>query len=264
VKRQRWRAWILAAWCAAAAACGGADRGARPGRQVRVAAASDLSVALGELTARLTAVRGIEAAVSYGSSGVLFSQLSNGAPFDVFLSADEDYPRRLVERGLTAGGPFAYGVGRLVIWTSDPSKVDVQRRGLRSLADAAVRHVAIANPQHAPYGRAAVAALRAAGVYDAVEPRLVYGENVAQALQFVQSGSADAGLVALALALAPGARDQGTWVEVPAPDYPPLRQAGVIMNSAADAGAAEAFRDFLLGADGRAILERHGFAAPER
>lgn len=252
---------------AAPAACGrpGGSSAARGRPQVRIAAAADLNVVLGDVIARFSATHAIDVTASYGSSGTLFSQLMNGAPFDLFLSADTDYPRRLVQRGLTIEGTeFTYAVGRLVVWTSSASTVDARGRGLRALADPGVAHVALANPEHAPYGRAAVAALRTAGVYDAVKPKLIYGENVAQALQFAQSGSADAGLVALSIALAPGARDKGTWVEVPAADYPPLDQGGVIMKSAQHVDAARAFRDFLVGRDGRAILQQSGFSLPER
>jgi molybdate transport system substrate-binding protein len=123
--------------------------------------------------------------------------------------------------------------------------------------------VAIANPQHAPYGRAAVAAMQAAGVYAAVQPKLVFGENVEQALQFVQSGAADAGIVALSLALAPPLKTQGRYVEVPLSSYPRLTQGGVILQGAADVESARAFQAFLIGDEGRAILKRYGFFLPE-
>jgi molybdate transport system substrate-binding protein len=261
---------VCAAWFAVVAAltaCGKAPAGEAPGsrRQVRVAAASDLNVAMGAVSARLASAQRIDVSVSYGSSGTLFSQLLNGAPFDVFLSADIDYPRRLADRGLAADeGVFRYAYGRLVVWTPASSPLDIRGRGLQAVAGPAVQHVSIANPEHAPYGRAAVAALRTAGLYDAVQPKLIYGENVAQALQFVQSGSADVGLVPLSLALAPGAQQSGAWVEVPAEDYPPIEQGGVILRSSRAADAARAFTSFLTGADGRAILEQHGFSVPKR
>jgi molybdate transport system substrate-binding protein len=229
-----------------------------------VAAAADLNVALAELITRYTATHPVDVTVSYGSSGTLFSQLLNGAPFDLFLSADVEYPRRLAARGLAAEGTeFTYAVGRLVLWTRNLSPLDLRSGGVRALADPRVGHIAIANPEHAPYGRAAVAALRSAAVYDAVKPKLIYGENVAQALQFVQSGSADVGLVALSLALSPNTRGTGTWTEVPSTDYPRLDQGGVILKSATDPESALAFRDYLVG-EGRALLQQSGFGMPER
>jgi molybdate transport system substrate-binding protein len=254
---------------ALAAACGSSGPGTRAGRaQVRVAAAADLNAALGELIARFSATRAVDVSASYGSSGTFFSQILNGAPFDIFLSADVEYPRQLAERGLTlAGGNFQYAVGRLVLWTPPTpdqgnQKVDVM--SLASLTADAVKHVSIANPEHAPYGRAAVAALRSAGAYDAVKPKLVYGENVAQALQFAQSGSADAAIVAMSLVLSPNLKGGGRWVEVPADSYPPLQQGGAILRGVKDVEAAMAFRAFLTGPDGRAALQQYGFGLPEQ
>jgi len=185
--------------------------GTRAGRSgaapiVRIAAASDLRFALDDILMALQREHpGMDVRVSYGSSGTFYGQLVNGAPFDLFMSADAEYPRQLSARGLTlAGSEFIYAVGRLVIWTPLSAVVDVTTGGMNALVDAKVAHVAIANPAHAPYGRAAEAAMRRAGVYDALAPKLVFGENVAQALQFVQSGSAQAGIVALSLAVAPG------------------------------------------------------------
>jgi len=236
----------------------------RPARgRVRVAAAADLNAAMSELIARFSASRGVDVEVAYGSSGTFYAQLLNQAPFDVFLSADVEYPRQLAARGLTLdGGEFQYAVGRLVVWVPGSSSVDVGRTGLKGLAAASIAHVSIANPDHAPYGRAAVAALRSAGVYDAVRPKLVFGENVAQALQFVQSGAADAGIVALSLALAPAARDAGRYAEIPLDRYPRIDQGGTILRWAADVEAARALRAYVLSADGRAVLRQYGFFLP--
>jgi molybdate transport system substrate-binding protein len=230
--------------------------------RLRIAAASDLNAALGELIARFTATRAVDVDVTYGSSGTLYSQLTNQAPFDIFFSADVDYPRRLAGGGLTiTGGEFEYGVGRLVVWVPGSSALDVSTDGLRALTDGAVHRVAIANPEHAPYGRAAIAALKSAGIEDAVRPKLVNGESVAQALQFVQSGAADAGIVALSLALTPGGRT-GRWFEVPLDAYPALRQGGTILKWASDPALARELRGFVLSADGRAILRQYGFSPP--
>ena len=151
--------------------------------------------------------------IAYGSSGNFFAQIGNRAPFDVFLSADVEYPRRLVSAGIgPANSVFTYAVGRLVVWVPAGSPLDPAT----ALRDPRVKHVAIANPQHAPYGRAAQAALRSLGLYQSVEPKLVLGENIAQTLQFVESGAADAGIVALSLALAPPVRARGRYWEIPA------------------------------------------------
>jgi molybdate transport system substrate-binding protein len=230
---------------------------------VRVAAAADLTFALAEV-AEVVAVEhpGVELAVTYGSSGTFLQQIGNGAPFDLYLSADLAYPRRLVADGLAEDDDlFAYAVGRLVLWTLDPSRVDVDA-GLAGLADPAVRRVAVANPEHAPYGQAAMAALAGAGVVESVRPRLVLGENVAQAAEFVQNGGADAGVVALSLVLSDPLRDVGRWSEVPLEAFPRLEQGGVVLAGARDPAAARAVRDTLLGARGRAVLERYGFALP--
>jgi molybdate transport system substrate-binding protein len=244
------------------AGCGGAAAGDRGGPVLRIAAAADLRFALEEvLTAYRDAHPEVGVRVSYGSSGTLFSQLENEAPFDVYLSADVSYPERLASEGLVAPeGVFTYAVGRIVVWVPDGSPIDVERLGLRALLDPAVRTVAIANPEHAPYGRAAVAAMRSAGVYGRVEDRLVLGENVAQAAQFVQTGAADIGIIPLALALAPGAG--GRWSEIPADAHPPIVQGGAILRWASDPEAARAFVDVLLGPAGREALRRYGFEEP--
>lgn len=233
-----------------------------PASEVRIAAASDLKFALDELATAFRAKHPDTAVTpTYGSSGNFFAQLSNEAPFDLFLSADAYYPRRLLEQGKGAPGTlFNYAIGRIVLWVPKESKLDLAR-GLTALLDPAVRKVAIANPQHAPYGRAAEAAMRGAGVYDRVKDRLVLGENVAQAAQFVQSGSADAGVVALSLALSPAMRDAGHYWEVPLDTYPRIEQGGVVLKWAKDPEAANAFRQFMQSDEGKAVLKTYGFAA---
>jgi molybdate transport system substrate-binding protein len=245
-------------------ACGGAPEPARRG-QVRVAAAADLNAAFADLITRFGASHDVDVSVSYGSSGTFYAQLLNQAPFDLFLSADVAYPNQLASRGLTLPqSEFTYAVGRIVVWAPASSTLDVEREGLQALTQASLAHVAIANPEHAPYGRAAVAAMQSAGVYDRVQPKLVVGENIAQTLQFVQSGAADAGIVALSLALAPNVKGKGRMYEIPVSTYPRLEQGGVILKSAQDVDAARAFRGFLLSADGQAILKQYGFAPPGR
>jgi molybdate transport system substrate-binding protein len=230
---------------------------------VRVAAAADLKFALEEVKTALTAAHpDLDLAVTYGSSGTFFQQISNGAPFDIYLSADLSYPRKLVEAGKADNADlFGYAVGRLVVWAPHDSPVD-PTGGLAVLAQPAAAKVAIANPDHAPYGVAAVAAMRSAGVYDAVQPKLVLGENVAQAAEFAQSGNAQAGVIALSLALSPQMSDKGRYSEVPLDSFPRIDQGGAVLASAADLPAARAVKDFLLGEQGRAILKRYGFYPP--
>src|SRR5262249_14849391 len=246
-------------------ACGPSAPRTPPRGRVRVAAAADLNVALGEIVARFSATHNADVSVSYGSSGTFYAQLLNQAPFDMYLSADMDYPRQLASRGLTiAGSEFTYAFGRLVLWVPSSSSLDIEHEGLQVLAGASVVHVAVANPDHAPYGRAAIAALKAAGVHDRVQPKLVFGENVAQALQFAQSGAADAAIVALSLALAPSLDTRGRFVDVPADLYPRIEQGGAILKWAADVDAARALRAFIVADEGRAILKQYRFALPDR
>ncbi|HKB02449.1 MAG TPA: molybdate ABC transporter substrate-binding protein [Gemmataceae bacterium] len=230
-------------------------------REVRVAAAADLKFALDEVAAEFTARNAdIQVTVTYGSSGTLYAQLTQEAPFDLFLSADIDYPRKLIEQGRAAKeSEFLYAVGHLVVWVPNASGIDLDRLGLKAVTDPSVRKVALANPKTAPYGRAAEAALKSQGVYDAVKDKLVFGENVAQTAQFAESGAADVGLIALSLAMAPAMKGRGRYWLVPLDAYPRLEQGGVTLTGARDAEAAQTFRAFLMGPDGRAVLKRYGF-----
>jgi molybdate transport system substrate-binding protein len=188
--------------------------------------------------------------------------MQNGAPFDVFLSADIDYPRQLEAGGLSEPGTlYPYAKGRLVLWTRNDSGVDV-RRGLAVLSDAHVRRVAIANPEHAPYGRAAVAALRHEGLYDRVQAKLVLGENISQAAQFAQSGSADAGVIALSLALSPALKSSGTYIEIPEAWHPPIEQAACVLASSRQKALARQFLDYLKKSESVRILRSYGFTLP--
>jgi molybdate transport system substrate-binding protein len=233
-------------------------------REVSVAAAADLKFVLDEISREFGKQnKDIRANVTFGSSGNFYSQLQNQAPFDLFLSADMEYPRKLAQQGLSLSGTeFSYAVGRLAVWVPASSPMDVRKLEINSLKNPSVRHISIANPQHAPYGRAAEAAMRSLGVYDAVKDKLVFGENVAQALQFVQTGNAEIGIVALSLAISPEVRDQGRNWEVPLDSYPRMEQGGVILKWAKDAEAARTFRAFLTSPEGRSIFKRYGFALP--
>jgi molybdate transport system substrate-binding protein len=229
-----------------------------------VAAASDLQAALPAIVARFETNTGQKVAVTFGSSGNFFTQIQNGAPFDVLLSADVEYPRELERSGHAERGSLSvYAIGHIVLWTRAGSSVDL-RKGLEVLATAEVHRVAIANPAHAPYGRAAVAALRHAGLYEQVESKLVRGENVSQAAQFVQSGNAEAGIVPKSLALAPAMKNAGTFVEIPDSFYPPIEQAAVVVTASKQKSIAQQFVGFLKTAESVRILETFGFAAPPR
>lgn len=235
-----------------------------PADGLTIAAAADLKYALDEVIHEYRSIHPQSVVrVSYGSSGTFFAQLSNRAPFDLFLSADLAYPRELAKRGLVLEGTeFTYAVGRIVLWVPSASKLDLEHSGVAVLRDPAVRHVAIANPQHAPYGRAAEAALRSLGVWDAVQAKLVLGENIAQTLQFVENGAADAGVIALSLALAPPLAGKGRYWEIPLAAYPRIEQGGVILKWASNVEQARRFREFLLSERGRAVLKRYGFFLP--
>jgi molybdate transport system substrate-binding protein len=234
-------------------------------QEIQIAAAADLKFALDEIIQEfLRENHEVSVKVTYGSSGNFYSQLSNYAPFDIYLSADLAYPKRLTEQGMALpGSEFTYAAGRLVVWVPTASDIDISTLKMEALLSPSVHHIAIANPRHAPYGRAAEAALRTSGVYDSVKGKLVYGENVAQSFQYVQSGAADIGIVALSLALAPDARSQGRYWEIPLDAYPRIEQGGVILKWARQPEAAQAFRSFFAGPKGRQVLRNYGYFLPE-
>ena len=233
-------------------------------KEIRVAAAADLKFAMGELAEKFEKQTGTKMNVTYGSSGNFFSQMRNGAPFDLFFSADIEYPQKLAAAGLSEPGTlYEYAVGRIVIWTPADARVDVVDQRWKTLLDARVEKIAIANPEHAPYGRAAVAALQKAGIYESVKPKLVYGENISQAAQFVQSGNAQAGIVAMSLAMSPAMRDGKRW-EIPAEMHPAIEQGAIVLKNAQNKEAARAFLEFVKSTAGRATLAEHGFAFPEK
>jgi molybdate transport system substrate-binding protein len=227
-----------------------------------VAAASDLQSALPEMAAQFEKETGQQVRLIFGSSGNFFTQAQNGAPFDAFLSADIDYPRRLEAAGrIEPGSLYEYATGHIVLWTRNDSGIDV-KRGLTVLTEARVRRVAIANPEHAPYGRAAVAALRHEKLYERVRQKLVLGENISQAAQFAQTGSADVGLLALSLALSPALKNSGTYVDVPGSWYPPIEQAAVVLASSRQKALARQFIEYLKRPASVRVLQSYGFAVP--
>jgi len=228
-----------------------------------VAAAASLRHALEEVVSAFRKVRpDVAVEVTYGASGTFYAQILNRAPFDLFLSADVDYPRQVMERGLAFPDSFfVYATGRLALWVRRESPLEVEKAGMEVLRHPSVRHIAVANPRLAPYGRAAVEVLRRTGLYEAVADRLVYGENVNQVAQFAESGAADGGILPLSMVVASPLRGAGRFWVVPADWHSPIEHGGVLLKWARDPAAAWAFRAFLLGERGQAILSRHGLGA---
>ncbi len=239
-------------------------KSSRKTAELTIAAAADLKFALDELVEAFhKAHPEITLKVTFGSSGNLFAQISNDAPFDLFLAADIQYARDLAERGKgLKESIFPYALGHIVVWVPATSKLDLEELGIQTLVDVRVKKVAIANPKHAPYGRAAEAAMKGLGVYEQASERLVLGENIAQTTQFVESGAADVGIIALSLALAPAMKDKGRFWQIPVDAYPPLLQGGVILSRCQDREAADEFKAYLIGEEGRSTLRRYGFGLP--
>lgn len=246
---------LAIAGCAAPAAETGPDSAEA---RVQVAAAADLKYALDEVIEDFAQDHPeVEVAVTYGSSGNFATQIRNGAPFDIYLSADIELARDLADDGF--GDPeavFDYAVGRLVVWAPEASPAEVEA-GIEGLVSADVRTVAIANPEHAPYGQAAEAAMETTGVTEELQSKLVLGENIAQAAEFVLSGNADAGIVALSLALSPPMTEAGTYSEVPLDSFPTLRQGGMLVGDAS--AESEEFVAFIGSEQGQQILSEYGF-----
>jgi molybdate transport system substrate-binding protein len=228
-------------------------------QEITVAAAADLQFAMQDVSARFQKETGKSIKLIYGSSGNFFQQIQNGAPFDMFFSANLDYPKKLQAGGLTEQGSYyQYARGKIVIWVPKDSKLDVGS-GVQSLLDPSIKKIAVANPQHAPYGQAAVAAMQAGHVYDKIKDKLVLGENISQTASYVVSGSADVGIVALSLALSPNMKDKGRYTEVPAADYPPIEQACVILSSSKNKEVAKQFLSFIQTAAVGDLLRSYGF-----
>jgi molybdate transport system substrate-binding protein len=215
---------------------------------------------MNEIAGNFEKATGCTVRLSMGSSGNFLTQIENGAPFDVFFSADVAYPKKLEAEGLAApGSTYVYAIGKIVLWTRNDSRVDVGK-GFSALRDPAVRKIAIANPAHAPYGRAAEEALRHSGVYEALKGRLVLGENISQAAEFVESGNADAGILALSLVVSPAMKDKGRAWNIPENLYAPIEQGAVAVRAAANPQGARQFLDYIKLDAMVALLERYGFA----
>jgi molybdate transport system substrate-binding protein len=228
--------------------------------KLTIAAAADLKFALDEIVVLFKHAHPVaQIKTIYGSSGQFSTQIRQGAPYDIYFSADIAYPRALKAEGFGSSEVQAYGIGRIVLWS--PSR-DAGKMTLADLTDPSIRKIAIANPQHAPYGKRAEEALRAAGVWEKVEHKLVYGENIAQTAQYVQSGNAQVGIIALSLALGPELAKQGSYALIPGKLHQPLEQGFVITRRAADNILAREFARFMESRETRVIMARYGFVLP--
>jgi len=233
-------------------------------RPPTIAAAANLNVALTEIAEQFARDRGSRVEVVFGASGTLTRQIMDGAPFEVFLAADEDFPNQLTAAGLTRDAGLVYAVGRLAVFApaGSPLKVDERLEGLaRLLKSGGVTRFSIANPAVAPYGRAAEAVLQKRGLLAAIRPRLVLGDTIAQAAQFATTGNAVGGLIAYSIVLGPGFAERGTYAVIPDADYPPLRQRMVLLKRASP--VASQFYEYVQGPAARAIFLRHGYAVPQ-
>jgi len=236
---------------------------AKSDAELTVAAAADLSSVLKDIADAFETKTGVHARLSFGASGALTQQIENGAPFDLFFSADMDFPRQLIRDGQADGpSPYQYAVGKLVLWVPADSPLDVEHKGLTVLLDPSVKKISIANPQHAPYGRAAVEAVKHAGLYERLSDKFVMGENISQAAQFVESGNAQVGFVALAHAIAPAMQGKGKYWEVPADYYPPLAQGVVVISRSPRKKEAEQFLEYIKTQSVRDLFQKYGFTLP--
>jgi len=233
------------------------DQGAGSGVTLTVSAASDLALALDELGPLFTEQTGVAVVVNLGSSGQLAQQIEQGAPVDVFFSANRQYVDELVDQGIAEPGDTAlYGVGRITLWTRADSTVRVE--ALSDLTGPGVKRIAIANPDHAPYGLAAREALQSAGLWEELQPKLVMAENVLQALQFADSGNADVAFVARSLSV----QGDGRWTLVPAELHHPIEQTLAVISRSPNVEWGRRFAEFVTGPSGRASLDSYGFALP--
>jgi molybdate transport system substrate-binding protein len=224
-----------------------------------VAVASDLKLAISELAGAFEKNNpGNKIEIASGSSGKFYQQIANGAPFDLFFSADIEYPKKLKESGLTASEVKPYAFGRLVLW----STTQAVSGGLSILTDRKFKKIAIANPAHAPYGMRARDSLSYYGLLDKVSGKLVFGENVSQSAQFAEAGAADAAIIALSLVLAPGMKDKGNYFLIDERSHPPLEQGYVVLKRAAAKPEAARFAAFIASGQARAIFVKYGFRLP--
>lgn len=227
---------------------------------ITVAAAADLKFALDEIVTDFKQSNpNDEIKVIYGSSGKLHTQIQQGAPYDLFFSADISFPKELKESGLAASEVKPYAIGRIVLWSAT---MDATKMTLQSLTDPKITRIAIANPKHAPYGKRAEEALRASGLWDKVEAKLVYGENIAQTAQFVQTGNAQVGIIALSLAVNQELASKGGYWLIPDQLHEPLQQGFVITKRAAGNPLAKQFAEYMESKAARSVMTKYGFVLP--
>ncbi len=233
-------------------------------KSLRIGAAADLQPVLPPLIANFERATGTTVEVSYASSATLTTQILNGAPYDLFLAANRAFPQRIVAAKLAAESqPVTYARGALVLWVRHGVlRVLNDPLTMQSLEDKSVHRIAIANPEHAPYGAAAVSALHAAGLTTAVQSKLVFAENIAQAAQFGQSGNAECALISKTIAITPIMQQAGRYVVVPVNSYPPIDQGAVVLRNAAHAQAARKFLEYLQSPAGRKLLAASGLDVP--
>jgi molybdate transport system substrate-binding protein len=230
---------------------------------ILIAAASNLRFAMGDICHAFQEENpSVQTKVSYGSSGNFFAQVKQGAPFDIFFSADAAYPELLEKEGLTVKETQkVYAVGEIVLWFPNESKIDSDK-GLQAVTSAEIKKLAIANPRHAPYGRAAEESLRYYGLWDKVQEKLIYGENISQAAQFVHTGAADAGIVALSLAISTKMLQEGRYWAIPDKSHSDIEQVYVVLKKGKGKESIRRFLDFIRGEKGGKILSRYGFVIP--
>lgn len=228
--------------------------------KITIAAAADLKFAMDEIVGAYKKSNvADEIEVIYGSSGKFNTQMQQGAPFDLFFSADIAYPRELAKAGLAASEVKPYAVGRIVLWSTS---MDASKMTLDSLTDPKIAHIAIANPKHAPYGKRAEEALRSSGLWEKIESKLVYGENIANTAQFVQTGNAQVGIIALSLALNPELSSKGGYYLIPDKLHNPLEQGFIISKRAEGNALAKRFAEYMGSKPARAVMTKYGFALP--
>ncbi len=232
-------------------------------QEITVAAAADLQFVFQDVATRFQKDTGHNVKLIFGSSGNFFAQIQNGAPFDIFFSADIGYPQKLEAAGLAEPGTlYEYATGKIVLLAPKASPLDL-KSGLSVLLDPQIKKIAIANPEHAPYGRAAVAALQHEKLYDQISSKFVMGENISQTASFVVSGAADIGIVALSLALAPTAQEKASYASIPDDEYPPIRQGAAILKASQQKELARQFMAYLKKPEIVSLLEKYGFAVPK-
>lgn len=227
-----------------------------------IAAASDLNFAFREIVAEYERTTGNNVRLVFGSSGNFYAQIQQGAPFDLYFSADIGYPKKLIDEGLAVPNSlYQYATGRIVLWVPKESSLDVTK-GIDALLDPAIKKIAIANPKHAPYGRAAVSAMEHFKLYDRVKDKFVLGENISQTAQFVQSGAADIGIIALSLALAPTVQAAGSYWLISQEAHPSIDQGVAIIKASKNQDGGRKFLDLLQAPTTKTIMKRYGFVLP--